>query len=225
MTFNQLEENKRDGEKPSFSALMFDSTLVDTNTTMVEAQRSRLQNLLDRVMRGAFDRNEDYRFLGTDKWHQFVQAFTPVRADEDGQGHVRDFAPVACKAYVKASQAVAKELHSIHGRFRVLCDDPELDDSQLRVEAKRLRIRHDKASTEFLQVLAQRKNLPDDHGRYIRFNSKGKYRWCADFIPDAEFFNWPYEVKYREHISLLQRWIAEIDNSLTEYREVKATEV
>ena len=134
MTFNMLEKNKGDGEKPSSSALEFDRSLVDTNTTMVEVQRSRLQNLLNRVLRGDFREHEDYSFLGSEKRPQFIDAFASVKTEEDQQGHVSDFAPPACKSYVRASQALAVELHAIRRTSRRISDNPKLDDSQQRVE-------------------------------------------------------------------------------------------
>jgi len=86
-------------------------------------------------------------------------------------------------------------------------------------------MRHKKALGDLSRVFALRKALPDDHARYIRFNSKGRYRWCAGFVSNGEYFNWPNEVKYREHIAMLKWWINEIDIRLTEYRKFKVTEV
>jgi len=224
MTSNPLEGNKEDGHWPSSSTLKIDPLFVDTNTAMVQVRRSRLQNLLDRVMLGKFHRIEDYDYLGDENLRAWSAAFNQVQDDQDGQGHVRDFAPAACKSYVILSKKVAYELNLIHWGISMVESNPKYDDSRKRVEKRRFLIRHRAALDDLRKVFIQRKSLTDTDLHYIRFNSQGKYRWCADFIPDNDYFNWPAEVKYRQHIALLRRLINEIDIALVEYRISKFSE-
>lgn len=224
MTHNPLEGNKEDGHWPSPSTLKIDPLFVDTNTTMVQVRRSRLQNLLDRVMLGKFHRINDYDYLGDQNLPAWSAAFEQVRADQEGQGHVCDFASAACKSYVLLSKKVAHELNSIHWGISMAESNPNYDDSRRRVEKRRFLIRHRAALDDLRKVFIQRKSLTDTDLRYIRFNSQGKYRWRADFVPDDDYFNWPAEVKFRQHIALLRRLINEIDTALVEYRVSKFSE-
>jgi len=123
-------------------------------------------------------------------------------------------APKASREYGSRCSAVAYNLQRIHQSYRKVRYAIGLDPSKRRVELKRIRLEHREHEEAFRSVFRDKRKLSQEELAAFTYRDHGKYRW----VPNIEWFDpastWPVEVKYAEHIELLTKWIAELDEAI-----------